>query len=175
MGAKHGVRRRNRIWRTLWPRCLSDVEDTLPRTLKIAQKLNELKAIEPVVLAAALLTKAKGRREFQSPASEATPADYVKQILEWDTTKAKAVVGLALPKDEAPQQGLLAIRSWAEKTPSLATALSTAVLQVADDHVAKENYDEAKLCADAAKQIKPFDTWSYWETHFRKADIKKLA
>ena len=114
-----------------------DAEDTLPRALKIARKLNELKVVEPAVLAEALLTKAEGRPEFQSPASEATPADYVKQILEWDATKARTVVGLALPKDGSPQQGLLAIRSWAEKTPSLAGTLSAAVLQVADDHVAK--------------------------------------
>ncbi len=41
--------------------------------LKIAHKLNELKVVEPAVLAEALLTKAEGRSEFQSPASEATP------------------------------------------------------------------------------------------------------
>ena len=150
-----------------------DAEDTLPRALKIARKLNELKVAEPVVLAEALLTKADGRSEFQSPASEATPADYVAQILEWDATKARAVVGLALPKGGSSQQGLLAIRRWAEKTPSLAGALRDAILQLADPYLTAGRYEEAKLFADTAKQIDTrFDTWSHWEKHFQKIDTE---
>ena len=150
-----------------------DAEDTLPRALNIAHKLNELKAVEPAALADALLTKAEGRSEFQSPASEATPGDYVKQILEWDATKARTVVGLALPKDGSPQQGLLAIRGWAERTPSLAGTLSAAVLQVAEPYVTTGRYEEAKPFVDTAKRIDThFDTWGYWEKHFQKADAE---
>jgi serine/threonine protein kinase len=150
-----------------------DADDTLTRGLKIAKSLNELKAVEPVVLAEALLTKAEGRSEFRSPASDATPVDYVKQILEWDPAKARKVVGLALPKGGSAQQGLLAIRGWAEKTPPLAGALSAAELQIADEHVAAGRYDEAKAFTDAAKQIDlRFDTWGYWERHFQKTDGK---
>ena len=105
MRAKHGVRKPRRTWRTRWPRCLEMPKIALTRGLKIAKALNELQVVEPAALAEALLTKAEGRSEFQSPASEATHADYVKQILEWDPTKARKVVGLALPKEGSPQQG----------------------------------------------------------------------
>ena len=89
-----------------------NAEDCLTCGLKIAKALDELKAAEPAVLAEALLTKAEGRSEFQSPASDTTPVDYVKQILEWDPAKARKVVNLAIPKGGSPQQGLLAIRGW---------------------------------------------------------------
>jgi tetratricopeptide (TPR) repeat protein len=151
----------------------SDAEDTLSRALKVARKLNELKAVEAAPLAEALLAKAEGRSEFQSPASDATPADYVKQILEWDATKARTVVGLALPKDGSAQQGLLAIRGWAERTPSLAGALSAAVLQVVEPYVTTGRYEDAKPFVDTAKRIDThFETWGYWEKHFQKADAK---
>ena len=113
--------------------------------------------------------KAEGRSEFQSPSSDTTPVDYVKQILEWDPAKARKVVDLAIPKEGSPQQGLLAIRGWAEKTPPLAGTLRDAVLQIADEYVATGKYEEAKACGDTAKQIDPhFDSWGYWERHFQK-------
>jgi tetratricopeptide (TPR) repeat protein len=152
-----------------------DAEDTLTRGLKIATALNELRLVEPAALAEALLTKAEGRREFRSPASDATPADYVKQILEWDPTKARKVVGLALPKEVRSQNGLAAIQGWAERTPPLAGPLSAAVVQVADEHVAAGRYEEAKAFADTAKRIDlHFDTWDYWEKQFQRADGKNL-
>ena len=47
------------------------------------------------------------------------------------------------------------------------------MLQVAEHHVAKENYEEAKPFVDTAKGIDThFDTWGYWEKHFQKADAK---
>jgi serine/threonine protein kinase len=150
-----------------------DAEDTLTRVLKIARVLDELKAAEPAVLADALLTKAEGRREFQSPASDATPADYVGQILKWDHAKARKVIDLARPKEGSAQPGLAAIRGWADKTPSLAGDLRAAVLQVADEYVTAGRYKEAKPFADTAKRIDShFDTWSYWEGHFHETDGK---
>jgi serine/threonine protein kinase len=148
-----------------------ETEDTLTRGLKIAKALNELKAVEPAALAEALLTKAEGRSEFRSPTSDTTPADYVKQILEWEPTKARKVIGLALPKEGSAPQGLLAIQGWAEKMPPLAGALSAAVVQVADERVAMGRYEEAKALADVAKQIDRFDRWRHWERRFQKMDI----
>ena len=173
MRTKHGKRKRNRILRTLWHRCLLTPRIVWRGALKIAEELNELKTVEPTRLADALLTKAEGRSEFQSPASDTTPVDYVKQILEWDPAKARKVVNLAIPKEGSPQQGLLAIRGWLKKKPPLAGTLRDAVLQIADEYVATGGYEEAKAFADTAKQIDlHFDAWGYWERHFQKTDGK---
>jgi len=162
-------------WRTKAKEDLADTvaqvpqnaEDCLTRGLKIAQMLKELQLAEPMELAEALIKKA----ESQSAPLQATHADYVRQILEWDATKARKVVGLALPKEGSAQEGLRAIQSWAEKTPSLAGTLSAAVSQVADQYVAAGRYEEAKAFADAAKRIDSrFDTWGFWEKHFQKTD-----
>jgi hypothetical protein len=150
-----------------------DADDTLARGLRIASALNKLKAGEHKVLAEALLKNADDRHEFRSPASDAVPADYVKQILEWDSTKARMVVGLALPKEGSPQQGLRAIRGWAETRPTLAGALRDAVLQVADEYVATGRCEEAKAFVDTAKHLDSrLDTWDYWERQFQKVDSK---
>jgi serine/threonine protein kinase len=151
----------------------SDAEDSLPRALKIARKLNELKTIEPAALAKALLKKVESQSEFQSPTADMIPADYVKQILEWDATKARMVVGLVLPKNGSPQQGLQTIHSWAERTPSLGSTLGPAVLQVAEPYVTTGRYEKAKPFVDTAKQIDThFDTWDYWEKQLQKIDDK---
>ncbi len=148
----------------------SKAPDTLERALQIAQQLNELKVIDSAVLAKALLAKAQGRIEFQSPASrDPTPAEYVKHILAWDATNASAIVKLALPKDGSSPEGLLAIKSWVEWMPSLGNILSSAVAQVAEPYISQGEYDKARRFIDTAKEIdKDFDTWIWWEKQWEK-------
>jgi hypothetical protein len=147
----------------------ADAEDALARSLAVAQTLNGLKVVESARLADALVKKAQERTKFQSPALVATDADYVMQVLEWNPSLAENVVDLALSKEGQPEQGLVVIRGWARKASLLAGSLSSAVLQVADRHVATRRYRQAKTFVDAARQIdSPCDTWSFWENQFQK-------
>ena len=150
-----------------------DAEDMLPRALKIAHKLNDLKAVEP-----ARSPRRFSRRLTADPSSSLPHRSRHPRITSsksWSGTLRRrgTVVGLAIPKDGSPQQGLLAIRGWAERTPSLAGILSPAVLQVAEPYVTTGRYEEAKPFVDTAKRIDThFETWGYWEKHFQKADAK---
>ena len=149
-------------------------EDCLPRALKIAQALNELKVADGVPLADALVKKAEDRRKVQEPTEPPLGTEddgYIKLILDLDKTKPKTVVYLALPKEGLPPQNLPVIATFAKKSTSLRGDLSRAVLQIAQERVAAKKYPDAKVLVDAAKHIDPDRrVWEFWNSRFHDND-----
>lgn len=150
-------------------------DDVLPRSLAIAQALDELQAFESAALADALVKKAEKRARLRASLLDASNADYVKQILDWDPSLAENVVDLAIPFEGPPTQGVAAIRAWAGKMSgpgapgASADALSAGLMRVAERYVAKGKYAEAGSLVDAAKQIDSYcEAWNFWEEHFQK-------
>lgn len=169
LGASQGWRTRARtdLADTI-ERVPPDAADALARSVAIGRVLKELQVAEPTTLAAGLIAKAEQRTGGRA-ALDASDTACVLQILEWDRTAAGKVVELACPEGQPLEPGLGAVRAWAAAGTPYASALSAAVVQVADREMRRGGFEQAKLALDTAVRIDPkCDNASLWDRHFQE-------
>ena len=140
--------------------------------MAIGAFLEELKLADAKQLAKELLARLRTSIDNRG-GLENINAAIVTQILRLDPAVAREVVDLALSKQGQPEQGLPVIEAWAVNVPSLASVLTSGVLQVAEERAATGDYRQARTFVVVAERINPqCDTWHFWEKRFQDAKDK---
>jgi tetratricopeptide (TPR) repeat protein len=153
----------------------SHVPGSLERSLQLAGFLSAMQLANRKQLASELLSKAKGIWADPQGGPEQAHGEAVAWIVSDDVALVDDILTAIVPDTPGVEadldQRMACIQHWGRGWPTLAPLLSSGLAKLADELAATGLLETRHRLIATAKRIDSrFDTWSYWERYFQKAD-----